>query len=109
MADRQDVRPVLLFYGNRDWDDVAFREELERLEDRLTLAVVHVLERAPDDWAGETGYVTADVLARHLPPGHRRFQYFICGPDPMMDAAESALIGLGVPPERVHSERFGMA
>ena len=108
LADRRDVRPVLLFYANREWDGVAFREELERLEGRLDLTVVHVLERPPEGWAGETGYVTAEILARHLPPGHRRYQFFICGPDPMMDAAEAALIGLGVPPERVHTERFDM-
>jgi predicted ferric reductase len=108
IADRQDVRPVLLFYANREWDGVAFRDELEQLKDRLTLTVVHLLERPPEDWAGETGYVTAEVLSRHLPPGYRRFQFFICGPDPMMDAAEAALIGLGVAPERVHTERFDM-
>lgn len=108
MADRRDVRPVVLFYANREWEGVAFREELERLRDRLDLDVVHVLEQPPDDWTGETGYLTAEVLSRHLPPGHRRFQFFICGPDPMMDAAEAALIGLGVPPERVHTERFDM-
>jgi predicted ferric reductase len=60
------------------------------------------------DWACETGYLTAEILARHLPDGYRRFQYFICGPDPMMDAVEAALSDLGVPPERVHTERFGM-
>ena len=109
MADRDDVRPVVLFYANRDWDGVAFREQLEELKDRLDLTLVHVLERPPDGWAGEAGYITAEVLARHLPNGYRRFQYFICGPDPMMDAAESALIDLGVPPERVHTERFDMA
>jgi predicted ferric reductase len=109
MADRHDVRPVLLFYGNRDWDDAAFRDELERLKERLNLTLVHVLEDPPEDWDGERGYVTADVLARHLPAGYRRFQYFICGPDPMMDAAEAALVELGVPAERVHTERFDMA
>jgi len=108
MADRQDVRPVLLFYANGDWDGVAFREDLETLKDRLDLTVVHVLERPPGPWSGETGYLTAEVLARHLPPGYRRFQFFICGPDPMMDAAEAALVKLGVPPERVHTERFDM-
>src|SRR3954453_8210173 len=108
MADRNDVRPAVLFYGNRDWDDVAFRDDLERLKDRLDLTLVHVLERTTPGWQGETGYVTADVLERHLPPGYRRFQFFICGPDPMMDAAEAALIGLGVPPARVHTERFDM-
>jgi ferredoxin-NADP reductase len=34
MADRNDVRPVLLLYGNGEWDDVAFRDDLERLEGR---------------------------------------------------------------------------
>jgi predicted ferric reductase len=109
MADRHDVRPVLLFYWNREWDDAAFRDELEQLKDRLDLTLVHVLEQPPADWEGETGYLTADILERHLPSGYRRFQYFICGPDPMMDAAEAALVELGVPPERVHTERFDMA
>jgi len=109
MADRHDVRPVVLFYANRDWDGVAFREQLDELKASLDLTVVHVIEQAPDDWAGETGYITAEVLARHLPDGYRRFQYFICGPEPMMDAAEAALIELDVPPERVHTERFDMA
>jgi predicted ferric reductase len=108
LADRQDVRPVLLVYANRDWDGVAFREELEELKGRLSLTVVHVIERPPDGWEGERGYLTAEILSRHLPAGYRRFQYFICGPDPMMDAAEAALIGLGVPGERVHTERFDM-
>jgi len=108
LADRADVRPVLLFYANRDWDGVAFREALEELKERLSLTVVHVLERPPEQWEGESGYVTPEILSRHLPPGFRRFQFFICGPDPMMDAAETALIELGVPPERVHTERFDM-
>jgi ferredoxin-NADP reductase len=70
--------------------------------------VVHVLERPPAGWQGETGYVTAEVLARHLPGGYRRFQYFVCGPAPMMDAVEHALVELGVPDERIHTERFDM-
>jgi predicted ferric reductase len=109
MADRKDARPVVLFYGNREWDDVAFREELEQLTTRLDLTVVHVLEQPPAAWEGEAGYVTAEVLDRHLPSGYRRFQFFICGPDPMMDAAEAALVSLGVPAECVHTERFDMA
>jgi predicted ferric reductase len=109
MADREDVRPGVLVYANRDWEGVAFREELEHLSRRMTLTVVHVLEHPPPDWTGETGYVTGDVLARALPPSFRRFQFFICGPGPMMDAAEGALLDIGVPGERVHTERFDMA
>jgi predicted ferric reductase len=108
MVDREDVRPAILVYANRDWEGVAFREEIERLQSRMNLTVVHVLQRPPADWMGETGYVTAEMLSRRLPRGYRRFQFFICGPGPMMDAAEAALIELGVPAERVHTERFDM-
>jgi predicted ferric reductase len=108
MADRNDVRPAVLVYANGDWDGVAFRDELERLEGRMNLTVVHVLERPPASWYGEAGFVRAELLARHLPRGYRRFQYFICGPAPMMDAVEHALLELGVPGERVHTERFDM-
>ena len=48
------------------------------------------------------------MLARHLPERYQRLQYFICGSDSMMDATEEALIHLGVPKRRVHTERFGM-
>jgi ferredoxin-NADP reductase len=109
MEDREDVRPAILIYANGEWEGVAFREELERLEGRMNLIVVHVLERPPANWAGETGWVTAELLSRHRPRGYRRFQFFICGPGPMMDAAEGALLRLGVPGERVHTERFDMA
>lgn len=108
MADRGDLRPCYLFFGNREWEDVPFREEIEELKRRLNLEVVHVLSRPPEGWDGEEGRIGAAVLARHLPERYRSLQYFICGPDPMMDAAEDALVRLGVPRRRVHSERFVM-
>jgi ferredoxin-NADP reductase len=33
---------------------------------------------------------------------------YICGPEPMMDAVETALVELGLPGERVDTERFDM-
>jgi predicted ferric reductase len=108
MADREDVRPAVLVYANRDWEGVAFREVIDELTTRMNLTVVHVLEHPPEGWDGESGYVTGDVLSRCLPGNFRRFQFFICGPGPMMDAAEAALLDLGVPGERVHTERFDM-
>ena len=47
-------------------------------------------------------------LAGLLPPADID-EAFICGPEPMMDAAEAALRAAGVPAERIHVERFGVA
>ena len=53
--------------------------------------------------------MTAGGLGRHLPEGHEECEYFICGPDSMMDAVESALHEeMGVPLGRIHSERYNM-
>ena len=46
------------------------------------------------------------MLRRHLPSGYRRFQFFACGPNPMLDAMEAALPTIGVPADRIHTERF---
>ena len=43
-----------------------------------------------------------------MPARRERLQYFICGPERMMDAADGALSKLGISGENVHSERFGM-
>ena len=106
LADQRDKRPVVLLYGSKDWDAITFREELEALGTRLDLRVVHVLENPPESWTGERGFITADVLRRHLPPPYADHEYFICGPDVMMDAIEAALGNLGVPMSKYHSERY---
>jgi predicted ferric reductase len=106
-ADRGDRRPVVACVANRSREEIAFRDELDRLAGRLDLRVVHVLDKPPPGWTGETGRIGADILRRHLPTGYQRWQFFVCGPDPMMDAMEDALVALGVPAARIHTERFG--
>jgi predicted ferric reductase len=106
LADREDKRPLLLIYANKEWDGVIFREEIEALQQRLNLQVVHVLEEAPEGWEGETGFITADVLKRYLPEHRASREYFVCGPDPMMDAVEGALTEIGVPLNNIQSERY---
>jgi predicted ferric reductase len=108
LRDREDVRPVILFYAAHDWTRVSFRDEIEALRQSLNLTVVYVFEGPGDDWTGERGYVTADVLRRHLPRQYKRFVYFMCGPVPMMDALEDALVEIGVPAGAIQSERFDM-
>lgn len=106
LADRGDRRPMVLVYANPTWEEVAFLDELDELEGRLDLRVVHVLEEPPEGWEGERGLVTSDVLDRHLPDRERLMEYFVCGPEPMMDAVERALHDRGISPDRVNLERF---
>lgn len=110
MAERGDRRPAWLFYGSPTWEDAIFREELDRLSGALDLKLVHVLERPPEDWAGETGFLTQEILDRHLPKDERAdLRYFLCGPPPMVEAAEAGLRAIGVPLDRLETEIFDLA
>jgi predicted ferric reductase len=110
MIEREDVRPVLLYYGANDAENMTFLEEFESMSNsgQLNFTFVPVLNTPEEDWQGETGYINADILRRYLPKQYKRFMYLICGPKPLMDAMEEALPELGVPPHSVLTERFDM-
>jgi ferredoxin-NADP reductase len=105
-AERWDTRSFVLFYTNRSTADVTFSHELERLSARLDLRVVHVHSRPHDGWTGERGRITAELLDRYLPDDLARWEFFLCGAGAPVDSGIAAFAANGVPPERVHAERF---
>lgn len=98
LADRGDVRPVVLFAGNRSWDTIIAPERIEELSGSLNLTVVHILQESPE--AGPASRATSTPT--YSPATSPRSS----GPAPMIAAAERALVGLGVPADRFHTERF---
>jgi predicted ferric reductase len=106
MADRHDTRPCVLFYGNKDWSEVTFREELEDLKGRLNLKIVHVLGKPPEGWEGESGRIDAEMLARYLPHERLNLEYFVCGPEGLQMGVKKALMRLGISPDHIQSESF---
>jgi predicted ferric reductase len=108
LADRGDQRPLKVFYANQTWDAVTFREEMEELRQRLNMELVYVIERPPDDWQGESGFLNNAVLKKYLPDDWLGddTEVFLCGPTPMMNAVEKALHQTGYAERKVHTERY---
>jgi ring-1,2-phenylacetyl-CoA epoxidase subunit PaaE len=101
-----------LLYGNRDSSSVIFLDALADLKDRYMgrFELYHFLAEEEGDVAlfnGMLDRATCDNAIEQLvgdPQGVDA--WFICGPGPMMDAAESALLERNVAKERIHIERF---
>ncbi|PLY02335.1 MAG: oxidoreductase [Desulfuromonas sp.] len=108
MADRRDQRPVLLFYAYNTWEEMTFREELQALREKLSLEVVFVLKKPPPEWTGETGLIREELLSTYVTDSCRRFEFLICGPVPMIEAAERSLYRIGIPMRQIHSELFDL-
>ncbi len=108
LSDKADQHSLVLIYGSRNREDTLFLDELEELESSLNLKIVHVLENPPDDWTGESGFINAEILNRHMPKKPAEFTYYVCGPEPLMDFAETYLRRSGVPLRQIFSERFNI-
>ena len=96
-----------LLLSSRGWDDVIYRDELERLNgDSLT--VVHALTRSqPPGWTGFARRVDAEMLAEVGPSPAERPHVYVCGPTPFVEVVAEALVQLGHEPRQVKTERFG--
>jgi len=101
-----------LFYGNRDASSIIFLEDLADLKDRYLgrFELYHFLSDEEGDvelFNGMLDREHIDGAIEHLIEDVSAVDaWFICGPGPMMDAAEEALIERGVAKDRIHIERF---
>jgi len=101
-----------LLYGNRDSSSVIFLEALAGLKDKHLgrLEIYHFLDAEEQDIELFNGMLSRERLEEAIgalvPDAAEVEGWFICGPGPMMDAAEGALLDRNVPRDRIHIERF---
>jgi ring-1,2-phenylacetyl-CoA epoxidase subunit PaaE len=101
-----------LLYGNRDSSSVIFLEGLAALKDKHLgrFEIYHFLDQEEQDIDLFNGMLDRPRLEEAVPalvPDAVEVDgWFICGPGPMMDAAEGALLDRNIPRERIHIERF---
>jgi ring-1,2-phenylacetyl-CoA epoxidase subunit PaaE len=103
-----------LFYGNRRSTEILFLEELAGLKNRFMerLEVFHFLSAEEDDIAlfnGRLDLAKCGEILRTLILPAQVDLFFICGPEGMMLAAETALRAAGVGTDKILLERFAAA
>jgi ring-1,2-phenylacetyl-CoA epoxidase subunit PaaE len=111
---REPHSQFTLIYGNRSLQSTMFKEELEDLKNRYMARLVlhHVFSDEPTDAPLNMGVMNRDKLGeflRGVVPAQSIAQVYVCGPFQMNDEAEAALLAAGVPEDRIHIERFGVA
>ena len=108
-AAARDKTPVRLLYSSRTFEDLIYRDELEKLSaDDETLDVRHTLTRShPDGWRGYTRRLDRQMIDDVAWPAPPAPDVFICGPTSFVEAAASLLVEHGYEPRQIKTERFG--
>jgi ferredoxin-NADP reductase len=106
-ASNHDAVPTRLLYSARSWEDIIYRDELERSRnDGDGLEIVFTLTRKqPPGWTGYSRRVDQQLLSEVAPTDLALT--FLCGPTPFVEAVAEGLVGLGHEPSRIKIERFG--
>ena len=100
-----------LLYGNRNTASVIFLEGLAALKNRFLdrFEVYHFLEDEAEEielFNGRLDREKCEEVLTHLVDVPGTDCFYVCGPGPMMDSAEAALLDRGVAPDRIKIERF---
>ena len=112
VLEREPSSKLSLFYANRDEQSIMFKSTLDELSEKYAdrLNVFHSLDHTDADWVVNKGYLNPELLQNllrdNLPNTPDFFNYYICGPAPLMAIIDEALTGLHVPKGQIHKEFF---
>lgn len=99
---------VSLIYCNRDESSIIFHEELTKLEaGNSNFKVIHILEENSNGIAEVEGRPSPGIIS-DLVDTHKlsNCEFFICGPQPMMDVAVEGLNTASIPEDSIRMESF---
>ena len=104
-------RQVLLIYGNRNENNIIFKDQLERLEAEYAarLAIVPILSRPTGHWVGHRGRLHQANGVWFMKENRVDFKkdfFYMCGPEEMMDEMQKIFRLFEVPEEHIFYERF---
>lgn len=101
--------PAALLYSSRSWDEVIYRDELDRLaQSSQGPRIIHTLTRSqPEGWSGYRRRIDPPMLTDALAELGPNPLAYLCGPTLLVESVANALVELGIPPARIRTERFG--
>src|SRR6185369_12956806 len=101
--------PMRLLFSSRGPDEIIYRDELDSLAAAGDgFEVLHALtRRQPDGWTGYARRIDEAMLAEVLEPLGDGVRCYACGPTALIEVVANALVRLGLPPDRIRTERFG--
>ena len=106
-------RKLTFWYGGRSVTELFYMEEFQALEKEFPNFTMHIALSDPlpeDNWTGLTGFIHQVVLDEYLDkhPDPTEIEFYLCGPPIMLKCVNDMVDSLGVEPEMVMADDFGI-
>ncbi len=108
MLQKEPKTRVTLIYCNRDIDSIIFRNELEQLASNNDhFSLIHILEEDSENISEIKGRLSIGIVGDLVASNDlSSAEFFICGPQPMMDVAVDGLKNAGISEDAIRMESF---
>ncbi len=108
-AMQRSQHPMVLFYSNRRPEDAPFLEELQSLQVKNPhyrfVGTMTEPGKSSRPWQGETGFLNAALLSKHLGTVEKPI-YYVVGPPGMVGALRTMLKEAHIEDSDIRTEKF---
>ncbi len=106
-------RKISFWYGARNRRELLYKEDFDRLQaahDNFAWFVALSDPEPGDNWRGPTGFIHEVLYRNYLKdhPAPEDCEYYLCGPPVMLRAVMNMLDSLGVDPDNIFFDDFGI-
>ncbi len=97
---------ITLLHASRTPADLPLKADFEQLaRDNANFTYVMTVGSATDDWQGERGRVTPEMVKKYVPDLGKPI-YYLSGPEDMVKAMRKLLVDLNVNEDNIRTEEF---
>ena len=106
---------VFLLLGNSNESSIILKNEIEKLsaDSNGRFKAIHSLSNPSANWAGNKGRITKDnlnsLLSQFSVNSLQNSEYYLCGPETLMENVISSLTSIGVNANFIKKEKFTAA
>lgn len=106
-TNQQSDHDLTLIYSNKTPEDAPFLDDLYEMEKgNPNFKFVPVMTRTNEgSWDGESGYIDADMLKRHVSDVEKPI-YYLSGPKDMVQSMYNMLVDAGANEDNIRAEEF---
>lgn len=105
LVDSGQKPDIVMIYGNRNYDCIAYQKELEKLQEKLSLRIVYVLSHLPqhDPWKGYRGFITQSIVKTEVDLSKKPV-FFVIGPPIFLEHMQHELRDLNLSATQYRTE-----
>lgn len=108
LMDKNEQRDIIIFYSNKSFTDIAYKQIFEQAEKSLGIQTIYSLtdsNSVPWNWRGEKGFVSEKMMKKYVPDFNERV-FYVSGPRSMTIAFQKVLKDAGIRRNHIKTDFF---